>query len=266
MNRNYINPYELLGINPHNPNLKKLKKNYCKLALICHPDKGGSEEAMGTLYNAYKYIQIQFQNCQNNSTYEQLENEFSTFCEEQKKHTPTFRTIWNNSEDGERLQRFNEEFEKKKKKDQVSFSQGYGDSMEESAHDSRRAYDPNVKGKITTNFVNELPKGALTIYQEPKSLNQSYGGHERFDVKKVSDFSMKQGDLEMCDYGKAFHVLGEENVKSVKIEKRTYKQYIEHRSSESKTYSTPQQKQLPTRAQQMPKTARPNFTNYRNID
>ena len=109
MNRNYINPYELLGIDPHNPNLKKLKKNYCKLALICHPDKGGTEEAMGTLYNAYKYIQIQFQNCQDINSYEQLENEFATFCEEQKKHTPKFRTIWNNSEDGERLQKFNED-------------------------------------------------------------------------------------------------------------------------------------------------------------
>ena len=62
---NVINPYELLGIDPYNPDIKVLKKNYYRLVLRYHPDKGGSEKKMRIIQNAYNYIKLQFQNCQN---------------------------------------------------------------------------------------------------------------------------------------------------------------------------------------------------------
>ena len=40
-----INPYEIFGLCP-NSNENELRKIYYELALICHPDKGGTNEDM----------------------------------------------------------------------------------------------------------------------------------------------------------------------------------------------------------------------------
>ena len=53
---NFINPYNLLGVNPNKPDLKKLKQSYYRLALLCHPDKGGSKESMDVVHKSYLYI------------------------------------------------------------------------------------------------------------------------------------------------------------------------------------------------------------------
>ena len=60
-----LNPFDLLGVDPYKPNMRKLKKNYFSLVLIHHPDKGGNEKSMRIVHNAYNYIKLQFQNCQN---------------------------------------------------------------------------------------------------------------------------------------------------------------------------------------------------------
>ena len=53
---NFINPYQLLGVNPNMPDLKQLKKSYYQLALLCHPDKGGKKESMDIVHKCYLYI------------------------------------------------------------------------------------------------------------------------------------------------------------------------------------------------------------------
>ena len=57
-----INPFSLLGVNIKSKR-EEVKKVFKELALICHPDKGGNEEEMKILYNAYQYVieQISFQ-------------------------------------------------------------------------------------------------------------------------------------------------------------------------------------------------------------
>ena len=74
-----INPYDIMNLTSEST-LKDLKKAYYDLALICHPDKGGQEEDMIVIHNAYKYIKEQLENCENVGTYEELEDEFTSFC------------------------------------------------------------------------------------------------------------------------------------------------------------------------------------------
>ena len=50
---NFINPYQLLGINPNMPNLRDLKQSYYRLALLCHPDKGGDATSMRIIHKCY---------------------------------------------------------------------------------------------------------------------------------------------------------------------------------------------------------------------
>ena len=105
-----INPYEIMNMSP-NSTLTELKKSYYQMALICHPDKGGTEEDMIVIHNAYKYIKEQLENCDNTNTYEELEDAFSSFCKEQEETPPPFRDIWEDSEQKKLRDEFNSAFE-----------------------------------------------------------------------------------------------------------------------------------------------------------
>ena len=231
MNRDHvINPYKLLKIDPYNPNMRDLKKNFRSLTLICHPDKGGSEESMRTLHNAYKYIKSQFENCQTDKTYADLENEFYSFCKKQELRTNPIRY-------SKSKKNFNTDFEKKKSTGFSSFNKGYGGLMGKSEYASGKlTYDDNnLRSKISHTFMN-VDNESLTLYKEPESYQQSYGRHERFDVDTVGDFSYSTGGLVMADYEKAFKIIGEKNVNNVKLQSRDYKQYSKQRDLNKKNY------------------------------
>ena len=51
----FINPYQLFGVNEDSP-IEEVRKAYYSIALLCHPDKGGHTEYMKTLTLAYKWI------------------------------------------------------------------------------------------------------------------------------------------------------------------------------------------------------------------
>ena len=53
-NQTLINPFALLGITT-NCTFNELKRNYYKMALLCHPDRGGNSEDMKVVHKAYKY-------------------------------------------------------------------------------------------------------------------------------------------------------------------------------------------------------------------
>ena len=55
-----INPYALLGVTV-NSTFNELKRNYYNMALMCHPDKGGSGDDMHIVLMAYNYCKEQLQ-------------------------------------------------------------------------------------------------------------------------------------------------------------------------------------------------------------
>ena len=159
------------------------------------------------------------------------------FCKEQEKKNVRFSSMHNNCNPQEKQRRFNEKFEIEKKQKSNSFDKGYGNLMSDSEYaKGKLSYDRDNINKKHKHVFHNIDNKALTIYKEPQSFLQSYGNHERFDVKKVKDFTYNTGGLHMSDYSNAFKMIGEKNVKKVKIERRTYKSYLRQRALEQQSY------------------------------
>lgn len=222
-----IDPYVLLGVDPYNPDMKLLKKNFYQLVLKHHPDRGGSKRAMRTVRNAYDSIKLQFLNCQNRKSHEQRE-------EESKKDAISLN---NSSKNKYNKVRFNKAFEDEKKTKHTSFDHGYGDYMTGSEYAAGKlSYDKNKIHEQQKHIFKNIDDNMLTIYKEPKSYQEAYGNHERFDVKKISDFSYSSNGLYMSDYKNAFKIIGEENMNKITVKKRYYKDYIQKRVDEKHNY------------------------------
>uniref|UniRef100_A0A6C0KX57 J domain-containing protein n=1 Tax=viral metagenome TaxID=1070528 RepID=A0A6C0KX57_9ZZZZ len=86
-----INPYEFLGLTV-NSSMEELRKAYYSMSLTCHPDKGGSRDAMVVLHTAYKYIKAQLDNITDQpdagKTYEALQEEFDNYIKNQDSLKP----------------------------------------------------------------------------------------------------------------------------------------------------------------------------------
>lgn len=55
-----VDPYTFFGVTP-NSTLRELSQAYYQMALICHPDKGGSSESMKYISIAYRWIREQME-------------------------------------------------------------------------------------------------------------------------------------------------------------------------------------------------------------
>ncbi len=107
----YINPYKLLGLNIENTSLDELKKKYYKLALLCHPDKGGNNNDMVTIHNAYLFIKNEIKLITKNQTdVDQLEDNFKSFCKTQESLCPEFKYIYELTNHEEYTKNFNKFF------------------------------------------------------------------------------------------------------------------------------------------------------------
>ena len=89
-----INPYEFMGLTIDS-SLDDLRKSYYKLSLICHPDKGGSADAMVVLHTAYNWIKNQLDNVKNQpdagKDYDTVQKEFDEYVATlQKMKPPTY--------------------------------------------------------------------------------------------------------------------------------------------------------------------------------
>ena len=109
MNLSFLNPYELLGVTVDS-DISSLTKNYYKLALLCHPDKGGNPDDMNVLHTSYLYIKEQLKVVNVDKKLEDFENEFSEFCKIQEAiPAPKFSEIFT---ENPFTSDFNREFEK----------------------------------------------------------------------------------------------------------------------------------------------------------
>ena len=83
-----IDPYGLLGVT-YKSSLTDVRRAYYELALVVHPDKGGSAEDMGVLESSYKWIRDQLMVANSNSkTAEEAEKEFADFLAAQELARP----------------------------------------------------------------------------------------------------------------------------------------------------------------------------------
>ena len=235
-NNTLINPYDLFNLTSKST-LKQLQKKYYKMALICHPDKGGTDGDMIIIHKAYSYIKEQLENCKNTKKYEEIENEFADFCNNQKKEIPLFREIWELSDDKKKHDMFNIEFNKKFKQEDTDiknpFLDGYGELMDKSEYSN----DILNQNKLVKNKLSKISKKSIQIpskntkhnfkqdiivYDEPHALPDRHGEYQSLKVKKINDFSSENG----ADYLKSFC---EPEKINYKIKERTFDDILKER-------------------------------------
>lgn len=125
-----LNPFSLLGVSLDST-MQEVKKAYYELALVAHPDKGGSADQMRTVQSAYEYVSLQIRGI-GKGTYEGAEEEFKRFCAEQTDaphpfpdifaeafNLPTFNDLWARAAGGGGAREV----------DEASLPGGYGDVM-----------------------------------------------------------------------------------------------------------------------------------------
>ena len=256
----FINPYSLLGFegNPNNIKINDVKKNYYKLALLCHPDKGGSQEDMNVLHNSYLYVkeQIELKN-DNLKEFEEVEEAFFNFMKEQVEKPPPFSKVYEEAHLW--LEDFNKKFmELDREKNEFNdynpygINEGYGELMEKSeiadllngnTNTNTNTNTINTNTNTNTNTINTnknkkedtlkiLTKDInkpisnhftdeIILYTSPTSYN--IGGNFGASIKgeKVNDFSTKTGDISLCDYKKAYSLAKDKDItlRTIKVEK-----------------------------------------------
>lgn len=188
-----IDPFGLFGVTTEST-LKELKEKYYALALLCHPDKGGSKEEITIIIQSYKFVKEQLE-FKSNKTYEELEKEFNEFIKSQEEiPMPSCSEI------------LDEMFERSLKEipDNNCFrNQGYGHLMDQGPREEKEI------SKNTNSFSRDI-----VVYEEPKPSPYYIDNNLDFTIEKVDDFSTEK----MHDYFLAFckpeqlKELNEENV------------------------------------------------------
>ena len=208
-----LNPYKLLGVT-HTSTLSEVKRSYYQWALLCHPDKGGTEEEMIVIQQAYEYIRTQLENCEGRANYEELEQEFTNFCKEQEKTIPPFRKIWESSEEYQTLRNFNDYFDSQVRQDPSYklFQQGYGALMDTEETTLNQDSAEIAESPPTYTYPEtEEPRMPFTeqlvVYKDPVATPEGYGKHTRLDVVELADFSCNRG----TDYKRAFQAVRLQN-------------------------------------------------------
>jgi len=167
-----INPFELLGVDCKSSR-DEVKKKFKDLALICHPDKGGDENQMKTLYSAYRYVICQIEFKEHGRTMEEEEKKFKEFLESQEDgKIPSFFEIMTDSANA----RFNEMWAKSENE---KFDMCYPSNYEEKIK--------NEPIKFSTEVIE---------YKEPKTIAEiGFSQVLDFTVNPVKDFSDYKGGV-----------------------------------------------------------------------
>lgn len=166
-----INPFEFLGLDPHKSALADLRRVYYDLAKIVHPDRSGTDgKDMHVLHMAYLYCKEQLENAHRRTcTFENLEEEFETFCKTQEDAPPSFRDIM---EDALELQKFHAAFDESQV-EKGAYEKGYGELMEPSQYHSQDASNDhstayNTEHLDTPKLLNDFQ--SLIVYKDPVSF------------------------------------------------------------------------------------------------
>ncbi len=205
----FINPYKLLGLD-NNTSIEKLKQSYYSFALICHPDKGGKNDDMVTIHNAYLFIKNEINMIKKNQTdIEQLEDNFNSFCKTQESLCPEFNYIYKISNQLEYNTRFNNFYlEKKEKEEYNPYDSGYGDMMVESVINYENIPYVDISNNILKNIkINEINENIkkdenVEIYENIEIYEKDEYNENTEDIEKYEDIEIYDSTNNITDkYG-----------------------------------------------------------------
>ena len=218
-----IDPYNLLGVTTESTPTE-VRKAYYELALVAHPDKGGSADQMRVVHCAYEWVLRQVEAVNRTVTYEQLEEDFLNFCKAQEAvRPPQFVDI---HADIHNLPKFSDMFAERAAADtsqvDAAFAGGgYGEHMARSEYSSstevRDTEAPSGASRVSYTYydpegvrdspVPPLGNAVVTVYVEPQPRHQTAEVVYR-DVldphAKIDNFTIEFGGLLGTDYRAAF--------------------------------------------------------------
>ena len=184
----HIHPYDLLGVTLDSTPAEA-RSAYYQLALLMHPDKGGSAADMRMLHAAYTYVVKQLEGVNRTRTLEDMEGEFADFCREQKENGDPrglFQRMCDFPEEVKAREYFNRAWDASTAAVwSASVGRGYGEEIEKDA----------AAGTFTEP---EPITMQITHYIEPAAYER--GG---IDPDAV-DFSSQLGNMSLSDYKDAF--------------------------------------------------------------
>jgi len=245
-NSDFFNPYDVFGVTPLS-SLQELSKAYYRLALICHPDKGGDGESMKSLAIAYRWLKDQLDTVhQHKTTFDEVFTDamkeatfvpnFTDVLSESYGYThELFDSICNDvALDGKwRDMLFIPIFEitlhdlktvpsldilKDHVKNQLEIFMK-GNPFTSDTNDTDMMWESSIKQGYGDRMENQLPfhyassainyQKDMVVYTEPSGCFAQPGGGPIMTPSKQDDFTVYD-DLSMCDYERAFYSYSED--------------------------------------------------------
>lgn len=264
------NPFDILQMNQTN-DIKTVKKQYKKLALQNHPDKGGNPDNFDKITKAYVYI-VKLLDIKTPDKQMDLINKGKEIEREQYENIHFNKKNFSNT-------RFNDMFTKFKRKDYND--DGYGKEMNnESIDDIKNIINKSKMSgkKFSAELFNSMfteennnDESKMIIYDEPSELISGNLQFTELDNRQINDFgSFKdirntRNNLNFMDYKKAHkksklinenvkfkqykninelksersninYKLSNEDKEKIKIKKRKQQEYDEQRKQRLREY------------------------------
>jgi hypothetical protein len=203
-----MDAYEILGVT-RSTSLEKVRKQFKKLAMDVHPDKGGSDHLFQILKKSYVQVLQDIKNRESDKQFHELKNEH-----EQYKHENSYRVNVKlaNVDETEMMKRFHKVFEENKMKDE--HSKGYGKKMVKQGGPREEINVQKTMKKFSLNKFNQEfnkkeptnTKHLVKKYNpEPFVLSKTLP-YTELGIDKVGDFSNhteSKNGLQYTDYMKA---------------------------------------------------------------
>lgn len=213
-----VDPYILLGVTPQS-SFEELKRNYRRIALKVHPDRGGSDELFQLVSDCFRKVGHDIQMRMADRQHHELKAAAQSYYADRPvnskpvvEHT-VFKTNYNGG--GDFASRFNQAFDDHKlRDDDDDANRGYADMMvasnpkreDISVPVSLKSYNPDKFNQV---FEQKVPvRKDMVVYKEPEPLIMAkklafteLGG-------KTDDFSStgeggEKRSLQYTDYMKA---------------------------------------------------------------
>lgn len=184
-----LDPYDLLGVTQHST-CQEVRKRYYSLACLCHPDRGGTNEQMQTLHNAYQYV-IRQVALNRQATFEELEADFANFCASQTATPPPFVDI---HAEAFNLPRFNELFDLRvgtSTEVDGAFADGGYAVVPSDITLEYRPHEANTVPMFTTEMV---------VYEEPAALVMPRETVRDLTGTPLEDYGCSVGRVRAADY------------------------------------------------------------------
>jgi len=199
------NPWEILGLENNELNLKLIKKAYKKRALKYHPDRNPDKEDIFNLINqAYIFL---LDKVEEENYIESKINNDVRFQEYDNKINEGIENI-NLDKENFSLDKFNEIFEKSRVNE--SEDKGYSDLMKNNKEDEGMIFNSKVSNEIFNSHFSKLKEkksNALIQYDEPEALNsncnlntQSFGEEYDNGFGGVNSQGLSYTDIKQAHY------------------------------------------------------------------